>query len=83
MHLKVSSVKCRPFSLRPDMLNRVAYSGKTLQWRHDERDGVSNHRRLDCLFNRLFRHRSVKTSKFASLAFVRGIHRFREHFNSL
>ena len=33
----------------------------TLQWRHNERDGVSNHRRLwrlYCLLNRLFRHRS-------------------------
>ena len=35
----------------------------TLQWRHDERDGVSNHRCLDCLLNRLFRCRSKKTSK--------------------
>ena len=35
----------------------------TLQWRHNERNGVSNHRRLDCLFNRLFRRRSKKTSK--------------------
>ena len=35
----------------------------TLQWRHNERDGVSNHRRHDCLFNRLFRRRSKKTSK--------------------
>ena len=26
----------------------------SLQWRHDERDGVSNHRRLDGLLNRLF-----------------------------
>ena len=34
-----------------------------LQWRHDERDGVSNHRRLDYLLNRLFRRRSKKTSK--------------------
>ena len=33
------------------------------QWRHDERDGVSNHERLDCLLNRLFRRRSTKTSK--------------------
>ena len=23
----------------------------SLQWRHYERDGVSNHRRLDCLLN--------------------------------
>ena len=28
-------------------------AGRTLQWRHNERDGVSNH--LDCLINRLFR----------------------------
>ena len=34
-----------------------------LQWRHDERDSVSNHQRLDCLFNHLFRCRSKKTSK--------------------
>ena len=30
---------------------------KTLQWRHNGSDGVSNHRRPDCLLNRLFRHR--------------------------
>ena len=35
----------------------------TLQWRHNERHGVSIHRRLDCLPNRLFRRRSKKTSK--------------------
>ena len=35
----------------------------TLQWRHNERDGVSNHRHLDYLLNRLFRRRSEKTSK--------------------
>ena len=34
-----------------------------LQWRHDERHCVSNHRRLDCLLKRLFKHRSKKTSK--------------------
>ena len=35
----------------------------TLQWRHNKCDGVSNHRRLDCLPNRLFGCRSKKTSK--------------------
>ena len=34
-----------------------------LQWCHDERDGVSNHRRLDCLLKRLFSRRSKKASK--------------------
>ena len=28
---------------------------ESLQWRNNERDGVSNHRRLDCLLNCLFR----------------------------
>ena len=36
----------------------------TLQWRHNERDGVPNHQPRDCLLNRLFRRRSNKTSKF-------------------
>ena len=31
--------------------------------RHNERDSVSNHQRLYCLLNRLFRRRSKKTSK--------------------
>ena len=35
----------------------------TLQWRHNERNGVSNHRRPDCLLNRLFMRRSKKTAK--------------------
>ena len=36
---------------------------KTLQWRHNERAGVSNHQPHDCLLKRLFRHRSKTTSK--------------------
>ena len=48
-----------------------------VQWRHNGRDGVSNHRRLDDLRNRLFRRRSNKKHQSsASLAFVRGIHRW-------
>ena len=35
----------------------------TLQWRNNDRDGLSNQRRLDCLLKRLFRRRSKKTSK--------------------
>ena len=34
----------------------------SLRWRHNECDGVSNHLPHDCLFNRLFRRRSKKTS---------------------
>ena len=35
----------------------------TLQWRHNELHGVSNHQPHDCLLNRLFRRRSKRTSK--------------------
>ena len=47
---------------------KIYMSNKTmmapsLQWRHNEGDGVSNHRRLDCLLKHLFRRRSKKTSK--------------------
>ena len=35
----------------------------SLQWHHNKHDGVSNHRRLDYLLNRLCRRRSKKTSK--------------------
>ena len=34
-----------------------------IQWRRNDRGGVSNHWRLDCLLSRLFRRRSKKTSK--------------------
>ena len=34
-----------------------------LQWRHNDRDWVSNHQPRGCLLNRLFRRRSQKTSK--------------------
>ena len=34
-----------------------------LQWRHNERDGASNHPPHQCLLNRLFRRRLKKTSK--------------------
>ena len=37
--------------------------GASLQWRHNGRVSASNHRRLDCSFNHLCRHRSKKTSK--------------------
>ena len=36
---------------------------KTLRWRYNDHAGVSNHRPHGCLLNRLFRHRSKKTSK--------------------
>ena len=45
----------------------------TLQWRHSERDGVLNQRRLKCLLNRLFRRRSNKeTSKHRATGLCEG-----------
>ena len=44
----------------------------TLQWCHDECDGVSNHWHLYCLLNHLFRCSKHQSS--TSLAFVRGFH---------
>ena len=41
----------------------VVTVASSLQWRHNERDSVSNHQPHDCLLNCLFRHRSKKTSK--------------------
>ena len=38
--------------------------GIALRWLHNDCDGVSNHRHLDCMLKRLFRRRSEKTSKF-------------------
>ena len=57
--------RCRYFC------NRSGSCG--LQWRHNERNGVSNHRRLDCLRKRLDQR---KHQHSASLACVGGIHRW-------
>ena len=51
-------------------IRRYQCRNLALQWSHNERYGVSNHRRFECLFNLLFMQRS------ASLAFVREVHRW-------
>ena len=48
----------------PEFPRVVTFQDRTLQWRHNGRDSVSNHQPHDCLLNRLFRRRSKKTSKF-------------------
>ena len=50
----------------------IVFHVESLQWRHNGVDGVSNHRRLDCLFNRLLRCRSNKTSKLCVTGFCQG-----------
>ena len=46
-----------------------------LHWHHNGRDSVSNHQPHHCLFNRLFRRRSKKTSKLRVTGLCVGIHR--------
>ena len=46
---------------------------KTLQWRHNGCDGVSNHQTYDSLLNRLYRRRSQKTSKLRVTGIYAGI----------
>ena len=46
-----------------NLLKAVNVTHFTLQWHHNEHNGISNRQHLDCLLNRLFRRRSKKTSK--------------------
>ena len=54
--------------------NLVVFS-TALRWRHNVRDSVSNHQPYHSLLSRFFGRRTKKHQSFASLAFVRGIHR--------
>ena len=51
-----------------------------LQWQHNECHGVSNHRHLVCLFNRLFRRIPKKTSKLCVTDLFDGNPRVRDGF---
>ena len=51
MELCVNSIKFNPTDIM------------VLQWRHNGRDGVTNHQPYRSLLNRLYRRRSKKTSK--------------------
>ena len=50
----------------------LGVSGLSLQWRDNERDGDSNHRRPDCLLKCLFRRRSKKTTKLCVIGTCEG-----------
>ena len=52
-----------------DLITDLHYA---LQWRHNEREGVSNHQPHNCLLNRLFKRRSKKTSKFRATVLCAG-----------
>ena len=48
---------------QPQCTSSVSLKPISLLWRHNGRDGVSNHQPHDCLLNCLFRRRSKKISK--------------------
>ena len=52
--------------------NFVVRVGSALQWRHNGRNGGSNHQPHDCLLNRLFRHRSKKIPKLSVTGLCEG-----------
>ena len=53
----------RNYSIIICRMGRHMLKSNTLRWRHNGCDSVSNRQPHDCLLNRLFRHRSKKTSK--------------------
>ena len=54
------------------ILEYMSGSCITLEWRHNESDGASNHQPQDCLLNGLFRCRSKKTSKLRDTGLCAG-----------
>ena len=61
--IQVFSLRIQDVSIQISVTNCVTLNCVPLRWRHNGRDGVSNHQPHDCLLNRLFRRRSKKTSK--------------------
>ena len=61
-YTRIKNANTKSGSGVPDMTDRDKWVW-ALQWRHNERDSLSNHQPHDCLLNRLFGRRSKKTSK--------------------
>ena len=64
-----------PLAERPETASTCCSNtdpAPSLQWRHNEHYDVSNHRRLDCLPNRLFMRRLKKTSKLCVTGLFEG-----------
>ena len=62
--------------LHSDIILMKYFSVNSLQWRHNERDGVSNHRVFIVCSSVDSGPEQRKHQSSASLAFVRGIHRW-------
>ena len=61
-----------PDRIHSNYLHFKLHYFKTLQWRHNEHDGVLSRQSYYCLLNRLFRRRSKKTSKFRVTGLCKG-----------
>ena len=68
----VSIWKVGQYNCLPRSIWWTLHPKTTLQWRHNEHNGVSNHQPYDCLLNRLFRRKSNKTSKLCVTGFCEG-----------
>ena len=64
----IITVHCFPYETGICQKNQVNTS-YSLQWRHNDRDGVSNHRPHHCLLNSIFRRRSKITGLCAKIVF--------------
>ena len=64
-----------PCIVKPVGESNLRVTLRTLPWRHNGRDSVSNHQPHDCLLNRLFRRRTKKTPKLRVTGLCAGIHR--------
>ena len=51
------------WSYIPSLVYQIDIDNIALEWCQMEHDGVSNHRRLDCLLHRLFSRKSKKIAK--------------------
>ena len=73
-HIKAVHKYCETAKNNHGYNHPVHYSD-VIQWRHNGRDGVSNHRRLNCLL-KCSGAEQRKHQSSVSLAFVRGSHRW-------
>ena len=74
LHGCSTTVRCRSntVSLWVRSMSFSSTNSEPLQCRQNERNGVSNHQRLNCLLNRSFRRRSKKTPKLCVTGLCEG-----------
>ena len=76
IYIYICPSKCSFTSIRSTQYHLIIFI-ISLQWRHNDHDGVSNHQPHGCLLNCLFRRRSKKTSKLRVTGLCVGNHRDR------